>query len=522
MRILFFCLLSGLSCAASTVNAQSIADRVDQLIESAAGGPVNPVIDDAAYCRRVSLDAIGRIPTPQELAAFLAETAADKRHAFAARLLSSPAGIAHQRAIWHRVLMERLGEHDEWNKFLTTAFEQNLPWDAFVRTILDPPVDDEAKRGAAFFLTKRLENYGQQPVDLPALTRDVGRFFLGVDLQCAQCHDHLFVDDYKQLDFQGLHSFLAHTFIRQDVKFPAVGEKVIAKRTEFQSVFVKEPKETGPRIPFGAEVEVVVFAKGEEFALPPDKQTKFPGRPKFSPLQELAQRLPVAENPYFVKNAVNRVWAQLMGRGLVHPLDLQHAGNAPSHPEVLDLLAAEFVAHRFDLRWLTLELMQTRTYQRSSLLPMDDHSGAEDRYRVALERPLSPEQLAASVWTATGHVDAPPADVMKKFVSAFANPPREPEGDFAPSVKGALFLSHDATVLSWLQPTSGLLIERLQREADNARVVEGLYEAVLSRRPSPEEAATLVKFIESAPDRPAALGQAAWALLTSIEFCVIP
>lgn len=515
-------LFCGLWLIASAAGAQTVADRIDQLIDAAAGGPVNPVIDDAAYCRRVSLDAIGRIPTSQELAGFLAETAPEKRHALAERLLQSPAGIAHQRNVWHRVLMERMGENDEWNRFLTTSFEQNLPWDTLVRTILNPPTDVEAQRGAAFFLTKRLENYGQQPVDLPALTRDVGRFFLGVDLQCAQCHDHLFVDDYKQLDFQGLHSFLAHTFIRQDVKFPAVGEKVLAKRTEFQSVFIKEPKETGPRIPFGAEVEVVVFAKGEEFSQPPDKQTKFPGRPKFSPLQELAQRLPVAENPYFVKNAVNRVWAQLMGRGLVHPLDLQHAGNPPSHPEVLDLLAAEFVAHQFDLRWLTLELMKTRTYQRSSVLPADGSSGAEDRYRVAIERPLSPEQLAASAWTATGHTDAPPADVLKKFVAAFANPPREPEGDFAPSVKGALFLSHDATVLSWLQPTKGLLVDQVQSESDTPRAIEQVYAAVLSRRPTADETATLTRFLESVSDRPQALGQAAWALLTSIEFCVSP
>ena len=141
------------------------------------------------------------------------------------------------------MLMERLGDHDEWLSFLEQSIRDNKPWDQIVREILDPNADDEAIRGAAFFWTKRLENYGQNPVDYPALTRDVGRLFLGVDLQCAQCHDHLFIDDYKQADFQGLAAFTWHTFIRKDVQFPAVGEKVIEAPVEFASVFNRRTDE---------------------------------------------------------------------------------------------------------------------------------------------------------------------------------------------------------------------------------------------------------------------------------------
>ncbi len=339
--------------------SMSVAARVDQLITSQAGQPVAPVLDDSGFCRRVTLGFAGRIPSTDELRAFLVDERADKRLRMVDHLLASPEYARRLRDLFHVVLMERLGEHEEWSQFLETSFAANVPWDRFVRQILLPNPDDQAQRGAAFYLTKRLENYGQQPVDLPGLTRDVGRMFLGVDLQCAQCHDHLFVDDYKQVDFQGLHTFLSHTFIRQDVKFPAVGEKLLDKKTDFMSVFIKEPKQTGPRLPFGTEVEVAVFAKGEEFATPPDKGTKFPGQPKFSPLKILSEQLPTAANERFVRNGVNRFWWVLFGRGLVHPLDLAHSANPPSHPEVLDLLAQEFVVHQFDVKWLLRELALT-------------------------------------------------------------------------------------------------------------------------------------------------------------------
>jgi hypothetical protein len=503
------------------VAAQETAREIDARIAAAAGQAVAPRGDDAGFCRRAYLDFAGRIPTVDELRAFLADAAPDKRMQLLDRLLASPDYVARMTSVFHVQWMERLGDHEEWTKFLEASWAENKPFDRLVRDILSPPVDDETRRGAAFFFTKRLENYGQQAVDYPGLTRDIGRMFLGVDLQCAQCHDHLFVEDYKQLDFQGLHTVVLQTAIRTDLKFPAIAEKPLQKKTEFMSVFLKEPKQTGPRLPFGVELEIPVFATGEEFEVPPDKKKNFPGVPKFSALRALAERLPTADNPWFVRNAVNRAWYQLMGRGLVHPLDLHHAQNPPSHPEVLDLLAREFVARQFDWKWLLRELALTETYQRSSQLPAG--LAAEppiDRYVVALEKPLSPEQLATATWMAAGHAPPVPADVQKKFVAAFANPPREPEGEFAPSVKAALFLSHDATVLKWLTPANGNLAERAIAEADHARAIELIYQSVLSRSPSPDESAEMVSYLSTASNRGKAVGDAIWALLTSTEFCV--
>lgn len=535
MRSGILALLSLIIAVSATIAEEPVHSRVDRLIEAAAGTTVAPPSDDAEFLRRVFLDFAGRIPSASEARAFLSDSTVDKRTVLIDRLLASPEYPRHMREAWHVQLMERAGDHEEWSRYLEQSFATNKPWNQLVREILNPDPDQEATRGAAFFLTKRLENYGQQPVDLPGLTRDVGRLFLGVDLQCAQCHDHLFIQDYKQVDFQGLHTFLSHTSIRTDLKYPAIAEKVIDKKTEFMSVFVKQPHATGPRLPFGTEFEVPAFAKGEEFAVAPDRKVNFPGKPKFSPLGILAEQLPTATNKPFVRNIVNRLWFQMLGRGLVHPLDLQHSENPASHPAVLDLLADEFVAHQFDIKWLLRELALSRAYQRSSVLPPGlEREPLPEKYVVAIEKPLSTEQLLWSVLQATGELprfqmptegSAKPnpqlEELRKKFVAAFANPPRDPEVEFAPSVKAALFLSHDAKVLQLLKPQNGNLAEQLLAESDNVKRCEALFIAVLSRTPAPDEAQAIDQFLAARLDqRDKAIGQLIWALVSSTEFCV--
>lgn len=534
MRIAYvLCLGLALCIGGRAFADEPVHARIDRIIESAAGTPVAATADDSEFVRRIYLDLAGRIPSTDEVRAFLNDTHESKRTVLIERLLASPDYSRRMRDAWNVQLMERAGEHQEWGKFLEQSFATNKPWDKLVREILNPNPDDPDARGAAFFLTKRLENYGQQPVDLPGLTRDIGRLFMGVDLQCAQCHDHLFVDDYKQADFQGLHTFVSHTTIRTDVKFPAIAEKVVDKKTEFMSVFVKEAKSTGPRLPFGAEVEVPVFAKGEEFAVAPDRKLNFPGKPKFSPLTILAEQLPVASNPQFVRNIVNRLWRQMLGRGLVHPLDLHHRANPASHPEVLDLLASEFVAHNFDIKWLLRELALTRAYQRASALPGGlTNEPLPEKYVVAIEKPLSAEQLLSSILQATGEAgryqpapDGKPnparEDLRKRFLAAFANPPRDPEGEFAPSVKAALFLSNDSKVLELLKPREGNLAEQLTRQTEPAQLTADLFVAVLARAPSEEEARAVSDFISTAAEqREKRIGQAIWALISSTEFSV--
>jgi hypothetical protein len=534
LRIHTSILTVSLALALSTASAKAddpLHVRIDaQIAAKANGRPAAGRTDDAEFLRRISLDLTGQIPTAGDARNFLADAAPDKREKVINAFLAGNDYPRRMTEAMHVMLMERNGDHPEWAKFLQTAFEKNKPWDQIVREILYPNPDDETARGAAFFWTKRLEHYGENPVDLPGLTRDVGRLFLGLDLQCAQCHDHLFIDDYKQVDFQGLFAFVSHTTIRSDVKFPAVAEPLVQKKLAFASVFKKVKQETGPRLPFGTEVEIVMPAQGEEYEFPPDKSKNFPGVPKFSPLKVLAAQLPRSDNPLFTKNIVNRLWFLMMGRGIVHPLDLHYAGNPPSHPELLDLLAQEFAAQQFDIKWLLLELALTETYQRSSLLPEGIEDLPAEGFLVANEKPLSAEQLLRSVLQATGEwprVLPNPAEtaefdkVRERFVKAFANPPREPETQFAPSVKAALFILNDAVVLGWLKPQGGNLVERLAGMTDPATLADELYLSVLSRLPSAEERADVAAYVEKhAAERPKALGQLVWSLLASTEFSV--
>jgi hypothetical protein len=517
---------------ASEVNG---ADRelhctIDALIDAGAGSPVAPLSFDAEFVRRAYLDLAGRVPSVSETRDFLADGSSNKRSALIDRLLSTDDHVRRMTQAFHVMLMERLGDHPEWQKFLHESFSANRPWDEIVQRILSPTADDEATRGSALWYTKRLEKYGQNPVDIPGLVRDVGRQFLGIDVQCAQCHDHLFVDDYKQEFYHGLLAFVGQAEIRTDVKFPAVAVKPLAKKTEFLSVFVQQPRAIGPKVPGQLEIEIPVLAKGDEFVQPPDKKTKFSGMPRFNTLELLANDLPRADNRLFSRNIANRLWWLMMGRGLVDPLDLHHSANPPSHPELLNALAEALVEHKFDMRWLLREIALSSAYQRSSG-SADEASinSPPQTYCVALEKPLSSEQMLFSLRQALSGTEPVSMKSSDKqwtqwqaiYDKAFANPAREPEVGHNPTVKAALFLMHDKTVLEWLKPASENLAARLLRQQEPAALASELYLAVLSRPPSDEEQAAIIDFLSSkSVRRDAAVINLIWSLISSNEFCV--
>jgi hypothetical protein len=508
---------------ASPAAAEPLHPRIDALVAArAAGKPASPPADDAEFLRRVWLDLAGRVPTADEARDFLADTDPKKREKLVDRLLAGPDYPVRMAGLFHVMLMERLGDNPEWTKYLTESFRANTPWDVMAREMLNPPAAPEARQAAGFFLAKRLENYGQNPVDYPALVRDVGRFFLGKDLRCAQCHDHLFVEEYKQQDFQGLYAFFQNVSLRAG-KVPGVTEKPTVEKLRFSSVFKKVPRETAPKLPGRPELAMPALKKGEEYAVKPDPKTKTPGVPKFSTLAAVAEELPRADNSDFARNIVNRLWFVMLGRGLVHPLDLHHAANPPSHPELLDLLAKEFVAHKFDVKWLLRELALTQTYQRSSILPpaAAGPSPPPELFLTALEKRMSAEQLLASVETVSGQKPGALAAELPKFVKAYGNPAREPEDDLAPSLASALFVRNDPAVLKCFAPGTSKLVDRLAAMPDAARMTDELYLAVLTRLPTQEERADAAAYLaKNAGRRPLAVSHLAWALVASTEFCV--
>ncbi|MFM8470082.1 MAG: DUF1553 domain-containing protein [Limisphaerales bacterium] len=530
--------LLALLLGVGVVTAAPLREQVDVLLaKQAAGKPFAAPATDAEFLRRAYLDFAGTIPTAAQSRAFLADKAADKRAKLITQLTTSPKFAEQLAEAFNIQLMERNGDNAEWRKFLAESFRENKPWDQLAREIISPDFKDEHLRGAGWFITRRLDKVGQQDTDYPGLTRDLGRLFLGLDLQCCQCHKHLTVKDYKQVDFNGLF------FPVQNLKMQAAGgdyktawvqEGLVTNKYDFVSVLSNVKGTTGPRVPLGVEVEIPAGTTKEElWAVPPDPKTRKAGVPKFSPLKELASRLTAMDNPQFARNLANRVWWQLMGRGLVEPLDLHHSENPASHPELFELLAKELVEHKFDVQWLVRELAQTQAYARSSVLPASADQVPEPLFLAAKERPLSAEQLARSFllaggeherviegkgW-AEGYKKKTFMDFENAFLAAFANDAKEPELAVNPTLKAALFLRNNDQVLWALQSRPGNLVARVAALKEPGQIADELFHAILSRPPTTEETATLEKFLaKHAADREKALGHFAWAMLSSMEF----
>ena len=198
---------------------------------------------------------------------------------------------------------------------------------------------------------------------------------------------------------------------------------VIAEKADgdvnFMSVFDKNKTQhtIAPKMPYGQAIADVKPQKGKEYKVAPAANVR--PIPTYSRREKLAAALTAPENKAFTRNAVNRLWAMMMGRGIVNPVDLDHGSNPPSHPELLDLLAMEFVSHKYDVKWLIREIAGSETYQRSSVMPSTlSEAAPPDRYLVAILKPLPPEQLAFALLQATGQVDSERAVLGAKGTEA--------------------------------------------------------------------------------------------------------
>ena len=342
--------------------------RIDRLLAATFPGPVVPPASDADFLRRAHLDFTGAIPTATEVRAFLADAAPDKRANLINRLLVSREFVRHFSGVVDIWLMERRGEKHvkiaEWQQFLFNSFATNKPYDLLVREILSADSADEKQRPAARFLLDR-------EAEPNLLTRDVGRIFFGMDLSCAQCHDHPRIDDYLQRDYHGLYAFLNRTYLFTDDK---AKKSFVAEKAEgdvsFASVFTKETGATGPRLPGSVSLTEPILAKGDDYLVKPDPTDKnVRPVPKFSRRAQLAVAATDGTNRAFNRNLANRLWKHLMGRGLVDPVDELHSANPATSPALLDVLADELVALKYNTRAFLRQLALTQTYQRSIELP---------------------------------------------------------------------------------------------------------------------------------------------------------
>lgn len=343
-------------------------ERIDLAVESGNVAAVAERAGDSEWLRRIYLDLCGTIPSAEAVRSYLADADPQKGPKLIGQLLESEESVQHLALTLDLWLMERRAEKHvptaQWRKYLAESIGAGKPYNEIAREILAADGSEEKNRPAARF-------YLERAVEPHLLTRDVARLFFGKDLQCAQCHDHPNVTDYLQQDYYGLFAFYARSSLHQpDAKKPGLIAEKASGEAKFQSVFTDVKGTRKPRLPGGKEFQEPALKAGEEYKVKPNPKDKnVRAVPNFSLREQLAKLATDGSNRDFNRNIVNRMWAHMMGTGLVEPYDLLHAGNAPAHPELLDLLADEFVVMKFDLRTFLRELALTRTYARTFELP---------------------------------------------------------------------------------------------------------------------------------------------------------
>ncbi len=531
----FSCLVGCLSIVLSGValGQTPLHQRIDQHIQKNLKGPPAPRAGDEEFLRRIYLNLTGVIPSPEETRAFLADKAADKRTQLTDKLLAGEGYARHMTNLFDVLLMDRRPDKHvpraPWREFLQTSFAKNKPYDQFVREILSADGSDPKTRPAAKF-------YLDRDVEPNVLTKDVSRVFLGMNLHCAQCHDHPLVDAYKQDFYYGLLAFLNRGYLYADKgsKVSVYAEKADGDVT-FQSVFVaKVTKSTAPRLPDGKELKDPKVEKGQEYVKPVGKGER--GIPKYSRRAQLGEQITSKDNPRFARAAVNRLWFFMLGRGIVDPVEYDHPANPPSHPELLQMLSEDFVSSKYDVKALIRGIVLSETYQRSSELPKSKDVDPKT-FAVASLKPMTPEQFAWSMMQATGLIaaerkaqGAKPNDAaiyaklagqVPPFVAMFGTQPGDAafSQEFETTLDQTLFLTNGATLRDWLAPRAGSLIERVNTQKDAGLVAAELYLSVLTRLPTAEERKEVADYLQRREaNRLTALQDLTWALLTSAEF----
>ncbi|RMF37551.1 MAG: DUF1553 domain-containing protein [Planctomycetota bacterium] len=343
-------------------------ERIDAAVEAMQPGPLANRAEDADLVRRTYLLLVGRPPMLEELDAYLALPQPLRQQQTVEQLLDCDEFDAYFASVLDVWLMERRSGKrippDQWRQFLTHALQQGWSLDRLIRAVVSADGTGEDRAAARFLLDREVEPN--------ALTRDIGRIFLGRDLQCAQCHDHPNIADYFQSEYYGIFAFVARSYLFEDPadnKKPYVGEKAEGE-IEFKSVFFPEEGDHRaiPGLPGMFELTAEPNFLGQSAYLTA-ADSKHAGRPKFSRREVLGRYLVHPDNLQAARNWANRLWAHMFGQGLVHPVDFHHGDNPPKLPLLLETLAEELLASGWDVRHLLREIALSQAFARSIDLP---------------------------------------------------------------------------------------------------------------------------------------------------------
>ena len=530
--------------AISTPTLTSAA--LDVMLDKALGAtktPVSPITSDEEFVRRIYLDVTGKLPSIDQMREFIHSKDKNRRAKLIAMLLKSDSYASNWSRYWRDVISYRAPNENVvqinyplFETWLAQQLLKNTPWDEIATQIITAKGQNNENGATAFTLAQE-----SKPVEMAG---EVSRIFLGVQIQCAQCHDHP-NDSWKREQFHEFAAFFAGLNQKRIEKAepgkpPIFAVGSINRVPGYTMPDLKDPTKQHPINP--------------KFFLD-EKATSIPGLKPDQRRELAASYITGQDNPWFAKAFVNRVWGNLMGEGFTTPIDDLGPTKEVHNPEVLDLLASEWQKGGYDIHWLFQTILNTKTYQRESRstnsaagrtafaancasrlradqifdalaqalgLPVETFARPRANAKNMARKQELVKKLAEQPKVVQQVVLATVAqrnNPRNKFNKTFGVDPSTPGDDVLGTIPQALFLMNSPAVNNGLKATDNSMLGDLLRSTpDNRAVLESLYLRTLARRPNVKEVQVCGRYIETVGNRIEGFEDILWSLLNSTEF----
>ena len=515
----------------------AFAKQIDQIIDKALADsnvPASGLSDDAEFARRLSLDLRGRIPTPDRVTKFIADKDPAKRQKLIEDFLDDPEFGEHFGIIWYHRLVKKTMDNAQvisykFEEWLEKEFNKNTPWDQLVKNILMAEGDRDKNPATVFYLAHSEGN--KQPEVQPArVVATMSQMFMGVRLECCECHNHPFDDGLKQKDFWGVAAFFngmhANHTARKDEATPVIIER-------FNGGPARRKVQDGQREPASFGEIVIPDTKGKtEKARYLLGETASLSRSK-SPRIAFLDWLTSKENLYFARAMANKMWANFFGRGIVEPVDEMRDLSKATHPEVLELLAKEFADSGYDVKHLARCIVSTQAYQRTSQ-PLPKNKDDKVLYSHGPIKVLTADMLYDSLQVVLHHapVTAPekaprkmaalaqrkgrgtPRDQFRDFFHAEADDDAGVTEEYAHGIPQVLKLMNDTQ----MNNITAVITDMMKNSKTPEQMIQTLYLRILSRYATAKEIGRMKKYLDGDVVPQRAYRDMFWALMNSSEF----
>jgi len=514
---------------APTLTRQGLDALVEKHLESARA-PLAAMTTDVEFVRRIHLDLTGKLPTPEQVRGFVLTSEKDKRGKLIEYLLRSEDYSRNWARYWRDVIRFRATTQNgnkvlyaELEDWLDEQFKKNAPWDEIAKGMITATGRDDENGAVNFALS-----HEAQAVEIAG---EVSRIFLGVQIQCAQCHDHP-NDSWKRQQF---HEFAAY--------FDGLKRNNVVKQAPGQRAVVEVLAKGKPRytMPDKKDPQKKIFV-APKFFLDPKGETLPAGLTSAERLAMAAEYVTGQDNPWFAKAFVNRVWYVLMGEGFYSPVDDMGPERTAKAPQVIEVLASEFQKGGYDVRWLFRTILGSKSYQReirstytvtgrtpfaavcASRLRSDQILDSLDQaLNLRLDDEGKKNPMAKSLDGAVSKKEAKKAGgggLRGKFNTVFGVDPSTPYDDILGTIPQALYLMNNPQLNNAMRANAkSTLGQILAANPNNNRMALGaLYIRVLAREPTPKEVQTCGRYVELVGNRQEAFEDILWSLINSTEF----